>query len=141
LQVLLYNTDIMARPTDYNEKMLDKVKEYINSCTDTEVKNKIKVKLPTIEGLASYINVNRDTIYEWCKVHKAFSDIIESLREKQVESLINNGLSGDYNSTIAKVLLAKHGYRDAQELTGAEGKSLIPEQLSQEEINKLKNLL
>ena len=137
----MYNTDTMARPTDYNEKMLDKVKEYINSCTDTEVKNKIKVKLPTIEGLASYINVNRDTIYEWCKVHKAFSDIIESLREKQVESLINNGLSGDYNSTIAKVLLAKHGYRDAQELTGAEGKSLIPEQLSQDEINKLKNLL
>ena len=130
-----------GRPTDYNEKMLAKVKEYIALCEDKEVKNKIKVKLPTVEGLASYINVNRDTIYEWCKVHKEFSDTIEGLREKQIDSLINNGLSGDYNSTIAKVLLAKHGYRDAQELTGAEGKSLIPEQLSQDEINKLKNLL
>jgi hypothetical protein len=26
--------------------------------------------------------------------------------------LINNGLSGDYNPTIAKVLLSKHGYRE-----------------------------
>jgi hypothetical protein len=111
----------MARPTDYNEEILEKTKEYVNSCTDTEADKETgitkKVNLPTIEGLAYYISVNRDTIYDWCKVHKEFSDIIDNLRAKQAKELINKGLSGDYNPTIAKVLLTKHGYREGIDAT------------------------
>ena len=31
---------------------------------------------------------------------------------KQADRLLNNGLSGNYNPTIAKVMLTKHGYRE-----------------------------
>lgn len=111
----------MARPTDYNEKILEKTREYINTCTDTEFdkENGIskKVNLPTIEGLAYHIEVNKDTVYEWCKIHNEFSDLIDDLRAKQARELINKGLSGDYNPTIAKVLLTKHGYREGIDQT------------------------
>lgn len=114
-----------GRPTEYSEEIVEKVKLYLESCVDeviqevsgesekfTKYNNKLKVKLPTIEGLAVYIGIHKDTIYEWEKIHEQFSDVIALLRSKQAEALINNGLSGDYNPTIAKVLLSKHGYKE-----------------------------
>lgn len=102
-----------GRPTNYSNEIREKALEYITVTVDETIEGKTKVNLPSIEGLASYIDVNRDTVYEWCKVYPEFSDIIEKLKEKQVKSLINNGLQGTYNPTIAKVLLARQGYRDA----------------------------
>ncbi len=106
----------MARPTDYNEDILDRAKNYVSSSSDTEADKETgiskKVNLVTIEGLAYDLGINKDTIYEWCKIHPEFSDVIDDLRSKQARELINKGLSGDYNPTIAKVLLTKHGYRE-----------------------------
>jgi hypothetical protein len=68
--------------------------------------------------------VNRDTIYDWETKEPEFSDILGKLRAKQAHMLITNGLSGDYNPTIAKVLLTKHGYREGQEVTGKDGGAL-----------------
>lgn len=119
-----------GRPTDYCEEILLKTREYIDNCEDEDIQkvkqsneekgyemyeNKLKVNLPTVAGLAVYLEVSRDTIYEWASKHKEFSDIIKRLRAKQEDRLINSGLSGDYNPTIAKVLLAKHGYKDSSE--------------------------
>lgn len=119
----------MARPTDYSFEIIVQSKAYIDSCEDelverisgqsdsfTKYEQKLKVKLPTIEGLARYLKIHRDTVYQWEKEHDEFSDILEELRSKQAERLLNNGLSGDYNPTIAKVLLTKHGYTDKQEI-------------------------
>lgn len=122
----------MARPTDYNAQIIQKAKDYLASCEDEEeqeiageskkgtefYRTKLRVHLPTIEGLALYIGVARDTIYEWegQEGKEQFSDIIASLRQMQADRLISKGLSGDYNSTIAKVLLSKHGYHDKQEV-------------------------
>ena len=118
-----------GRPTKYNDKILEKAEQYLLECVDTteqvvtgesekftSYKEKIKVNLPTIEGLAVYLNIHRDTLYQWEKEHPDFSDIIERLRGSQIKSLVNNGLSGDYNPTIAKVLLSKHGYSEKQEI-------------------------
>jgi hypothetical protein len=109
-----------GRPTDYSKSILKKTEDYIESCQDIEVKKglftKLKVRLPTIEGLAVCLKVHRDTIYQWEKEYPEFSDILEQLRAKQAERLLNMSLSGDYNSTIAKVLLTKHGYHDKQEI-------------------------
>jgi hypothetical protein len=118
-----------GRPTDYSEEILSQSKVYIDSCEDelisfvsgqgenfTKYEQKLKVKIPTIEGLALYLKIHRSTLYAWQKEHKEFSDIIEELQQKQSDRLLSNGLSGDYNSTIAKVLLTKHGYTDKQEI-------------------------
>lgn len=137
-----------GRPTEYNEKILKKAKKYLELCQDEEerqiiglsakgtelYKNKLKVKLPSIEGLAVYLGVARSTIYEWEKTenedkslkYPEFSDILGKILAEQAQRLINNGLSGDYNSTISKLILTKHGYSDKQEITGADGKDLIP---------------
>ena len=118
-----------GRPTKYTKEIIKKAEKYLSECIDTteqvitgesgkfkSYKEKIKVNLPTIEGLAVYLEVHRDTLYEWEKEHDEFSDIIERLRGSQIKSLVNNGLSGDYNPTIAKVLLSKHGYSEKQEI-------------------------
>lgn len=120
----------MARPIEYNEEfVIEKAMEYIASCEDewvqvvsaetkdaTMFKERLKVKMPTMEGLALYLGIHRDTLYDWAKKYPQFSDVLEHLRAKQADRLINNGLSGDYNPTIAKVLLTKHGYTDKQEI-------------------------
>ncbi len=117
-----------GRPTDYDETIIPRTLEYINQCIDTEedyikshgkdsqsLERLIRVKLPTIEGLAVYLNVNKTTIYEWESKSIEFSNVLAGLRSKQAETLINKGLSGDYNPIIAKLLLMKHGYAEKTE--------------------------
>lgn len=120
-------TNKVGRPTSYTPEIIEATKQYIANCNDIaeDKENGIRkqVNLPTIEGLAYEIKVNKDTIYEWCKVHPEYSDIIDELRAKQAKSLINNGLSGDYSQVIAKVLLTKHGYIDKQDVT-SDGKAI-----------------
>lgn len=145
----------MARPIEYKSDVHpQKVLEYISQCEDEiEEYHKtrgdksdsfdriVKVKLPSIEGLAFFMGINKTTVYEWESSYEEFSNVIDKLRQKQASELINKGLSGDYNPTIAKVLLTKHGYREGVEQTGKDGKDLIPEPLSEEEKEKLNALL
>lgn len=113
-----------GRPTEYNETFLQKAREYLATCEDTEIEREngdktvysLKVKLPTKGGLALYLGIARDTLYDWSSKYPEFSDIMEALSAEQEDKLINSGLSGDYNPTIAKVLLTKHGYSDKQEV-------------------------
>ncbi len=108
----------MARPTLYSEEIVKEAWSYIeysNDELDTK-KEKVTVRLPTIEGLALHLEISRSTLYLWQKEHEEFSDIIETLLQKQAQTLVNNGLQGTYNPTIAKVLLTKHGYTDKQEI-------------------------
>lgn len=106
-----------GRPTDYSDSMVSDAWNYVKEFANDEGSgDKLKVNLPTIEGLALYLEISRSTLYLWQKEHPEFSDIIEVLQQKQAQVLINNGLSGNYNSTIAKVLLTKHGYNDKQEV-------------------------
>lgn len=118
-----------GRPIEYTDKFPAKALEYLESCEDKEeqivsgesekftaFKQKLRVNLPTIEGLAVYLGIHKDTVYEWEKTYPEFSDVISVLRGKQSKELINKGLSGDYNPIIAKLLLMKHGYADKQEI-------------------------
>jgi hypothetical protein len=120
-----------GRPTIYNEEILTKITEYIDSCKDIEAdpENKItrKVNIPTIEGLAVYLHINKDTIYTWRKEKPAFSELISVLLDEQAKRLVNNGLAGTYNPTIAKVLLTKHGYTEKTETDiTSKGESINP---------------
>lgn len=146
----------LGRPTELTPEILIKAQEYIDNAEDKMVKRvksgndgketfetKLKVNIPTIEGLALYLNVARKTLYNWenQSENDVFLHIMERLREKQANALISNGLSGDYNPTIAKVLLTKHGYREGVEQTGKDGKDLIPEPIPKEKQDELLALL
>ncbi len=119
-----------GHPTLYNKEILVKTRKYITSCEDKDVQlikqeneekgyvmyeNKYKVNLPSLEGLSFYLKVHKDTIQEWKNKYKQFSVLIGELLTKQARALINNGLSGNYNPTIAKLLLSKHGYIEKTE--------------------------
>lgn len=132
-----------GRPIEYSADIITKAQEYLDSCSNEEdefhhtrgLKSDsfdriLRVKLPSIEGLAVHLKIARSTIYEWEQAlaedgkslkYPEFSDIIEKLRAKQAEMLINNGISGDYNPVITKVLLTKHGYREGKEVSGPDG--------------------
>jgi hypothetical protein len=108
----------MARPLEYNEDMITKARAYIATCNDTvDEGGRITVSLPNKGGLAIALDVNRSTLYDWAKKYPEFSDIMDEVGAHQENRLINNSISGKYNSTIAKVLLTKHGYREGIDST------------------------
>jgi len=59
-------------------------------------------------------------------IYQEFSDILKELDADQEIKLLNSGLTGDFNSTITKLILTKHGYSDKtqQELSGPNGGDL-----------------
>lgn len=123
-----------GRPTKYKKSYIKKVDEYIESCQDEEkqvvkyegehstgYETKKIVKLPTLEGFAIYLNVSVDSLDRWAKEHKEFCGALKKITNEQKERLITNGLSGDYNPTIAKLILsANHGMREKKDLTSGD---------------------
>ncbi len=118
----------MARPSKLTKELLEKAREYVVSCVDNVERDEkgrvveIEVNFPTGEGLANHIGVTRTTIYDWAdkkspRYNKEFSDILEAINQEQVKRLINRGLSGHYSPMIAKLVLAKHGYKDRSDHT------------------------
>ncbi len=114
--------ETVGRPTKYTDDMLNTAYEYIKGgyidCGHT---------IPSVVGLAIHLNIAKSTLYLWAenKDHP-FSDMLAFSNDSQELSLINGGLSGDLNPTISKLVLAKHGYAEKQELTGKDGAALIP---------------
>jgi hypothetical protein len=98
-----------GRPTSYEAEEIAKgVTAYIESAHSDNF-------LPTVEGLAVHLSVERSTLYLWADDHPEFSDILEQLLAAQGSQLIQNGLVGTYNPTITKLMLSKHGYKDRSE--------------------------
>lgn len=107
-----------GRPREYKTEYISLVDDYLSDCEDTfdKDKNEYMVKLPTVEGFALFVGHNKTTIYEWCKEYPEFSNAIDKIKENQLNKLINKGLSGKYNSTIAKLLLSgNHNIREKSE--------------------------
>ena len=98
----------MARPSKYNDKIPGRVLDYLSEWMHEDA-------VPSIEGLADYLDINKSTIYEWEHRHQEFSHVLEKVRNRQVRTLFNHGLRGDYNATLAKLMLTKHGYSDKVE--------------------------
>src|SRR3990167_9912462 len=118
-----------GRPTDYNEAMLLKAQEYLSYAQDTvDAHGKAQIRIPKAEGMALYLGISRSTLYKWAGEHDQFSDIVERMNQMQAERLIDKSISGEYNATIAKLLLIKHGYSDKQEIDHTtRGESILSE--------------
>jgi len=106
-----------GRPTEYKPEYCNQAEVYLMNCEDTLTeRGKIQVKLPTTDGFARFLGVARSSLYLWEKSHPGFSDALDKIRNEQQERLINMGLSGDYNSTIAKLVLSSnHGMKEKSE--------------------------
>lgn len=101
----------VGRPTTYEPlSVIAGVTSYIQECKDA-------LLLPSVEGLAVKLGAARSTLYKWADEHSEFSDILELLLSQQAAQLIQNGLVGNYNATITKLMLTKHGYKDRSDLT------------------------
>lgn len=104
-----------GRPRTYGPGILIKARRYVNA----KYPNAEEV-IPTVEGLSLYLGVARDTIYEWAKDEskRQFSDTVKTLLVKQGKTLMNGGISGNFNSTITKLMLSSnHGMRERMDVT------------------------
>jgi len=101
-----------GRPTKLTPELIGLAKTYLENCAPVKAEY-----LPTIEGLALELHIHRDTLYSWAKDSQEFSDILEELRQAQANKLLQKGIKGEYNSTIAKLILSgKHNYVERSEV-------------------------
>lgn len=108
----------MARPTSLTPELIEKAQDYLENYEDFDQ------VVPTVAGLALHIGVSRAVIYDWEKkpdVDPEFLDILNAIKEWQEIKLVNGGLTSQFNSVIAKMMLTKHGYSDKQEIDHTSG--------------------
>lgn len=107
----------MARPTHYSDEIVRRSKEYLDNYEDQgDV-------IPSVAGLAVFLGRSRTLLHDWAADDdkSEFKDILEQIGAKQEMVTLNNALAGNFNATIAKLLLGKHGYHEKvdNQLTGA----------------------
>ena len=128
-----------GRPTKYNDKMVTRAEDYLASCV-SEVEDYVKTSgdksttyqrivtanLPKMCGLAVCLKVNKSTLYEWAEKNPKFSDVLDDIKEKKEDILLEGGLSGDFNPLITKLILSsRHEYREKSDVT-SDGESIQP---------------
>lgn len=94
----------MARPTKYTKDTPSKVIAYLDDFMGEGD------AIPSIEGLADYLGITKPTIYDWEGTKPEFSYALAKVRDKQARMLLSNGLTGDWNASMAKMMLTHHGY-------------------------------
>jgi len=107
-----------VRPVTFTDELQQKAWEYVDNYAEHGH------AFPSVVGLCDIIKRAKSTIYDWAdRDDNQFSDILEAIKEKQELVTFNKSMIGEYNPTIAKLLLGKHGYHDKQDqqLTGADG--------------------
>lgn len=100
-----------GRPTLYTPELVKRARGYLTSFKD------MGDMIPSIAGLACVLGVTRETCHAWARDPKKeeFSDILKELAQRQERELLSGGLSGNFNPTISKLVLARHGYSDRVE--------------------------
>lgn len=129
---MLEHPNLGGRPTKLTQELLDKAKSYLETCVDIPIEKDnghisyVQVNLPKVVSLARFLEINKDTVYEWCKEYEGdneeteylrqeFSVIVKEVEEAQEERLINNALGGLYQAKTANMMLSKHGYSEKRE--------------------------
>jgi len=98
------------------------LRRYFISCQDRIKETKsgkpllLEAKIPTIEGLALKLGVSRHQLEMWSNQYEVVGDAYEKIHQIQVERCVNGGLSNLYNPFIAKIILARNGYRENIEI-------------------------
>ena len=113
-----------GRPTVYGPEVLKKARGYLTAFKD------MGDPVPSIAGLACVLGVVRETCHAWAKDQdkEEFSNILKELAQRQERELLSNGLAGNFNASITKMMMTKHGYSDKveQDHTSSDG-SMTPQ--------------
>ena len=111
-----------GRPSEYNPEYIAKVDEYLAKHSDIVEAGRLKVQLPTVEEFALFIGKSVKTLYNWAAQHEDFLQALNKIVVQQKQRLINKGLSGDYNPTIAKLILSSnHGMSEKKQIDHTSG--------------------
>lgn len=97
----------LGRPSIYNEEYQAKAEEYL--ATGYIERGDV---IPTIAGMALFMGLNRNTLYDWKADFPGIARVVDNLQAQQEVLLLANGLMSVYNSTITKLVLNKHGYAE-----------------------------
>ena len=91
-----------GRPTLYTPDIPERLEGYMRNCPN---------ELPSKTGFAISVGVHVNTMDNWGKKYSEFLWALRRLHTLQEMELLNKGLTGVYNPTIAKLLLINnHGY-------------------------------
>jgi len=101
-------------PSKYTSGRLAKARAYLKKLPEGDV-------VHSIVGMAIAMGVCEETLFAWEKDPEKTEIIryLKEVRNLQKTELLNRGLSGSYNPTIAKLMLTKHGYSDKVDTTQA----------------------
>jgi len=104
-----------GRPSKYTPELLEQAYAYLD---EWETLGQL---IPSNEGLSYYLGVGKRTIYDWAKDEEKqeFSHILDKIQAQQAQLVLNKGLGGDFNPSIAKLVLGKHGYHDKHDIEHA----------------------
>jgi hypothetical protein len=148
-----------GRPSSYKPEYCDKIVKWFEVEPNREVEiphykdgavtwidfKIVANKLPKFHEFAKSIGTSTVTLLEWCDKHEEFLSAYTQAKELQKYFLIENGLNGCYNPNFA-IFVSQNitDMRNRHELTGADGKDLIPARtLTKAEakvfLNKLEN--
>ncbi len=91
-----------GRPDTIDDSYVKRAEEYAAGAWQTDGR-----VVPTIEGLAIYLDIARETCYRAPEL----SHTLEKIQRLQSDLVVNKGLTGEFNANIGKLILsAKHGY-------------------------------
>jgi len=104
----------IGRPTKYREEYCEQIVEFFDRPTkivkEKQVFGKNGVEIieeevandfPTFEKFACNIDVDVDTMLDWCKKHENFLGAYKRCKHLQKNILIENGMFGRYNTAFA----------------------------------------
>lgn len=98
----------VGRPSQYSPEVYAAAKGYIRegyvSAGDL---------VPTKSGLAFELGITRKTLYNWAENYPEFDDLMDTLMQVQERKLVNGGLGKEFDSAVARTLLAGHGYHSS----------------------------
>lgn len=107
------------------QEHVDKGMDYINGGykEDGQV-------VPTTDGLAIALDVCRKTPYNWAEMEsndfrEEIAYILDRVQAIQGMKVVNGGLNGEFNSTVAGKMLANHGFNQSSTIDLTSGGETI----------------
>ncbi|WP_223789566.1 DNA-packaging protein [Marinicella meishanensis] len=96
------------RPTKYNDDVLKQAKDYLQNY------EKHGHPFPSIVGLSIVLGLAKSTVSAWKNDDDKpeFSDTLEKIKDQQHVTLLNKGLTGEFNASITKLMLHNFGYSE-----------------------------